>query len=104
MYHYGATFLGIITCGFSGRVNVPLPCLCVFFQPITFGIVAPNKSFEVARACAHLKTVTQAKPFSVFKISGCTIKTLLYGLGYYPCPEPNSLSELKYNSSFAKLT
>ena len=68
-----------------------------------FGIVVPDKTSKIMRAHAHFKSVTQAKPFSGFKIVLMHDHNFLEGLGQYPRPGPNCFRELKYNSTFVNV-
>ena len=103
MHHRSITFLGILPCNFYDRVNVLLPCLHTIFQSITFGIIIPDKTANITRACAQFKSMTKSKPFPDFKFSGRTIKTLLEGLGQYPHPRLNRFRKLKYNLEFTNV-
>ena len=60
--------MGIFTCYFSDRANVPFPYQRTLFEPIMFGLVLLDKTSKVMRASAHLKPVTQEKLFSSFNI------------------------------------
>ena len=84
-------------------MNVPLPCLCVLFQPITFGLVVPNKSTKVVRARAHFKPVTESKPFLVLNIFWVRDQNSFRGFRSYPRPRTKHFSKLKYNSKFVNV-
>ena len=102
-YHLDVIFLGVFSHSFNDCMDIMLPRLCTIFQPITFGLVILYKTSKIMRTRAHLKTMTQAKPFPGFDIYGWTIKTLLEGSGKYPRPRLYCCSKLKYDSTLANI-
>ena len=66
--HRGVTFLGTFTHSFSDIANVFFPLWHTIQQPITFGIVIPDKTAKITRVSENLNTVTQVKMFPGFKI------------------------------------
>ena len=58
----------MFTRGFADGANIFLPRLCTLFQSITFGLVAPDITSKITRACAHLRLMTQDKQFYDFDI------------------------------------
>ena len=74
----------MLATGFANIGYVPFPCLCMLFQPITFGLVTPNKYVNVLRSSAHFKLVVQAKPFYGFDIIRVNDHNNFRGFGVIP--------------------
>ena len=66
--HHSITLLGIFPYSFTDRANVPISRRRTLSQPIIFGLVVPDITTKITRACAHLKPVTRPKTFSGLKI------------------------------------
>ena len=77
MYHRGIIFLRIFLLCFADRVNFNFPLQRKILQPITFGLVIPDKTANITRSGVNFKTVTQSKQFSGFILSWFIIRTLL---------------------------
>ena len=66
--HHGVTFLEIFNYRFSDRTNIIFPLQHTILHQIVFGIFIPNKTAKITKASVNLKTMTQAKQFTGFKI------------------------------------
>ena len=61
-------FFEILNQYFADWANIILPLRHMILQPITFGLVAPDKTANIMRSSANFKPVMQAKLFSSFNI------------------------------------
>ena len=68
-------------------MDVPLPRLCTILKTIKFELVIPDKTAKIMRARAHIKPMTQAKPFYGFDIIWMHYQNDFRGLGVIPTPQ-----------------
>ena len=59
----GVKRLGVFLHHFADPANVLLPYQGTIFYPIRFRLIVPHRTSKVTGASAHLKSVTQARPF-----------------------------------------